>query len=242
MAGLIYKELWHDPKTCEWAAKWSSDIGWLWVKLISFADDHPKLRGLISELQVTTVCALNHIPQGAIEQLVEAKGLDLTEGGYRIHNYRKRGDLFRARSDAGKKGAAKRWQKPMATEIANSHKQSAWQNNGVGDGDVEEIFSTWKESTGKNAQLLPERRRLIRAALKSYPKQDVLDAVRGWKNDTWPERPNRTELKYLIGDGEKIEKFRDLWRNGCPVAAVPESKGTSAARLLLEHAAVLRAS
>lgn len=85
--------------------------------------------------------------------------------------------------------------------------------------DVQQVFDEWITSTGKtNRTVLDDkRRRTIRKALKSYPLDDVLDAVRGWKLSPHHRGDNATATVYndlglLLRDGEHIERFRDLQR------------------------------
>lgn len=92
------------------------------------------------------------------------------------------------------------------------------------------VFDAWRESTGKHrAQLDDKRLRRIKAALRSYPLPDVLDAVRGWANSPHHRGENDTgtvynELTLLLRDAEHIERFRDLWRAG--PANAPPGKAT----------------
>jgi hypothetical protein len=81
------------------------------------------------------------------------------------------------------------------------------------------VFDAWKSATGRNGGTVldAKRTRLITAALKTYPIEDVLDAVRGWRNDPFHrgENPNGrayNDLGLLLRDTEHIEKFRDLAR------------------------------
>jgi hypothetical protein len=98
------------------------------------------------------------------------------------------------------------------------------------------VFDAWRESTGKHrAQLDDKRLRKIKAALRTYPLPDVLDAVRGWANSPHHRGENDqgtvyNELTLLLRDAEHIEHFRDLWRAG--PANGPPSKSTL--RLLKE--------
>lgn len=83
--------------------------------------------------------------------------------------------------------------------------------------EVIEVWETWLASTGRTrCKLDPKRRGIIGRAIKSHGLDDVLDAVRGWVNDPWLERAQRNDLRYLIGDADRIENFRDLWRAGPP--------------------------
>ena len=80
------------------------------------------------------------------------------------------------------------------------------------------VFGEWAASTGRTGLKFTEsRRRAIRMRRKEgYPQDDLLDAVRGWQNDPWAERPQQNELTILLRNGGQLEKFRDLWRNGKP--------------------------
>jgi hypothetical protein len=83
--------------------------------------------------------------------------------------------------------------------------------------ETRQVFEEWQQATGKTKARLDEKRRhKIQQALKAYPLEDVIDAVRGWQHDPWPERPRHIDLTVLLRDAAHIEKFRDLWRDGPP--------------------------
>ena len=90
--------------------------------------------------------------------------------------------------------------------------------------DITAVFVAWQEATRKHrARLDPKRRRRIREALKHYPLADVLDAVQGWQHSPHhigqnPSGAVYNDLDLLLRDAEHLEKFRDLWRDGPPVA------------------------
>ncbi len=83
---------------------------------------------------------------------------------------------------------------------------------------VTEVFLEWQHSTGKRrANLDGKRRRIITSALKDYPLEDVLAAVKGWKHSPHHrgENERRTvynDLDLLLRDSKHIEEFRDLER------------------------------
>lgn len=87
--------------------------------------------------------------------------------------------------------------------------------------DQQVVFEAWVEATGRTDRtvLSPKRDRLIRRALADYPIDDVLDAVRGWRNS--PHHCGQNDrgttynaLELLLRDAEHIEQFRDLERRG----------------------------
>lgn len=86
--------------------------------------------------------------------------------------------------------------------------------------DVQAVFDAWRDSTGKHkAKLDAKRRRRITNALSTYPLEDVLDAVRGWRNSPHHRGENNrgtvyNSLDLLLRDAERIEHFRDLERDG----------------------------
>lgn len=78
---------------------------------------------------------------------------------------------------------------------------------------VQLTFKTWADSKGgSRAKLDAKRRKAIDSALADYPAQDVLDAVAGWRNDDWADRPRYNDLTILLRNAGQIEKFRDLNR------------------------------
>jgi hypothetical protein len=89
---------------------------------------------------------------------------------------------------------------------------------------IENVFEAWRQSVGRHGvQLTEKRRKRIRARLaEGYAETDLVDAVRGWERDPWPERRLQNELEILLRDGSQVEKFRDLQRNGAPaIVQVP---------------------
>jgi Helix-turn-helix domain len=89
---------------------------------------------------------------------------------------------------------------------------------------IREVFDAYTEATHRRGtyRLTDKRRRLVATALRDYPLEDVLDALRGWQNDPWPERPLHTQIEVLLRDAAHIEKFRDLWRHGPPPPRLPD--------------------
>jgi Helix-turn-helix domain len=89
---------------------------------------------------------------------------------------------------------------------------------------IREVFDAYTEATHRRGtyRLTDKRRRLVAAALRDYPREDVLDALCGWQNDPWPDRPLHTQIEVLLRDAAHIEKFRDLWRHGPPPPRLPD--------------------
>jgi hypothetical protein len=92
------------------------------------------------------------------------------------------------------------------------------------------VFDAWLEAAGKTGRTVfnTERRNVIRKALKDYPLDEVLDAVRGWRNSPHHRGENPTstvynDLEMLLRNSRQIEKFRDFQRNGN--GQVPEPRG-----------------
>lgn len=86
----------------------------------------------------------------------------------------------------------------------------------IPDGEVAKVFEAWKEHAGKtNRIVLDEKRtRLIRKLLGSYPLDEALLAVEGWKyhpfynGDTYGRV--WSELHIVLRDAHHIEMFRDI--------------------------------
>lgn len=82
---------------------------------------------------------------------------------------------------------------------------------------VAAVWETWQTSTGHHRAVLDtKRRKKIRAALDTYPLDDVLAAVQGWAYSPWHrgENPGQTVydgVELLLRDAGQIEKFRDLY-------------------------------
>lgn len=85
---------------------------------------------------------------------------------------------------------------------------------------VEVVFDAWCESTNKRAAVLDaKRRKIIKAALKTYPVDELVDAVNGWHLSPHHRGENNrntiyNDLGLLLRDAAHIEQFRDLTRNG----------------------------
>ena len=90
------------------------------------------------------------------------------------------------------------------------------------DSDVQDVFSAWLEVTGRDlnkTKLDSKRASRIVWALKNYPKQDVVDAVRGWRNSKFHSGANErgkvyNDLTLLLRDAQHLEEFRELERTG----------------------------
>lgn len=102
----------------------------------------------------------------------------------------------------------------------------------------EAVFDAWKESAGKNGgtQFSPERRRLVARALKNYPLEDVIDAVRGWRHSPHHRGENDRQTVYndldvLLRDAKHIEMFRDYERGTAPQGAGIDTAGDSIRRM-----------
>lgn len=112
-----------------------------------------------------------------------------------------------------------------ATKVASSNSQSV-------SSEIRSVWDAWLASTGRDrCKLDPKRRGIIERAVRSHGLDDCLDAVRGWVNDPWPERAQRNDVRYLLADAERIEKFRDLARNGRPTAGAVALSNPLDARL-----------
>lgn len=84
-----------------------------------------------------------------------------------------------------------------------------------------QVFDAWLSTLdGAQRQMTPARQKHIRARLREYPLEDVIDAVRGWQCDPWDGRREQNDLVILLRNGEQLEKFRDLWRHP-PAAPMP---------------------
>jgi hypothetical protein len=99
-------------------------------------------------------------------------------------------------------------------------------------GSTSVVFEAWITSTGKTGRtrLDNKRRRLITQALESYPLEDVLDAVDGWKNVAHNRGENDRHRKFnslelLLRDAEHIETFRDAKRNAGAMTTAGEVPG-----------------
>ena len=88
-------------------------------------------------------------------------------------------------------------------------------------GQVEDVFTAWCHSTKRNpvqTKLDAKRRRLIEAALQSYPVTDLVAAVQGWEKSAFHRGENErgkvyNDLGLILRDAQHIEEFRDLYHS-----------------------------
>lgn len=99
-------------------------------------------------------------------------------------------------------------------------------------GEVGEVWDAYRSSTNRQGRyvLTTKRKRLILQALRDYPLDDVLDAVRGWEASPFHRGENDrghpfNDLELLLRDAEHIEKFRDLARG--VIRPTPQGRQTS---------------
>jgi hypothetical protein len=89
--------------------------------------------------------------------------------------------------------------------------------------DTTAVFQAWQEAARKpRARLDDKRRRVIKNALRHYPAEDLIDAVRGWRHSPHhcgqnDQRTVYNDLELLLRDSAHIERFRDLERDGPPL-------------------------
>lgn len=84
-------------------------------------------------------------------------------------------------------------------------------------GEIRRVFDAWAQSTGRTGRtkLDEKRRKLIAKALRDYPLEEILAAVRGWERSAYHRGENEAgkvynDLGLLLRDAEHIERFRDL--------------------------------
>lgn len=117
--------------------------------------------------------------------------------------------------------------------VANSVSPSAT-------GPVQIVFDAWRESTGKaKAQFTAERQRVVVKALKTYPVDDLVDAVRGWRHSRHHRGENDAHTVYndielLLRNARNVEKFRDLERGATSETAAFTTPGSWDALRVLE--------
>ena len=175
-----------------------------------------------------------------VARLVEAGLWEQVTDGYRIHDFlhwqRSKArveQLRQERAERGRRGglasAAKRDQANAQPKVKQSSSKVQPDTDTDTDNflkplsdesDARLIFDAWIKSTGKNGQTTrfsDKRRKIVNAALKEYPVDDLLDAVEGWRKSPHHRGENRqltvyNDLELLLRDAQHIEKFRDLNR------------------------------
>lgn len=88
-----------------------------------------------------------------------------------------------------------------------------------------QVFEAWRDAGQMNgrAKLTEDRRRKIRARLREFPLEDVLDAARGIWESPWHVEQGQTDLALALRDGAHLERFRDTHR-GLRVERAPLSR------------------
>lgn len=87
------------------------------------------------------------------------------------------------------------------------------------DDPVQQVFVAWQAATGKARAVLDGKRRTkITNALKRFPVDDLVDAVRGWKHSAFHCGQNEhgtihNDLDLLLRDAKHVEQFRDWERD-----------------------------
>jgi hypothetical protein len=90
------------------------------------------------------------------------------------------------------------------------------------DDDIEEVFLVWQSTQpGSRSRTMP-RRKAISGGLARAAKDDVLDAVQGWRYDDWPGRRQRCDLEDCLRP-RNLEQFRD-WQRGINRPVAPSTK------------------
>lgn len=86
---------------------------------------------------------------------------------------------------------------------------------------TETVFAEWSSVTarGSRTKLDRKRRAVIDKALREYPLADVLDAVRGVRLSPFhmgdnDRKTTYNDLRHILGDAERLERFRDYQRTG----------------------------
>jgi hypothetical protein len=84
--------------------------------------------------------------------------------------------------------------------------------------ETKQVFEAWMVATGRNGNTLltAERVSKIKARLKQYPPEDVLDAVKGVMRSPWHVENHQTDITFVLRNGANLEKFRDMERDAGP--------------------------
>lgn len=83
------------------------------------------------------------------------------------------------------------------------------------DQDVEDVYIAWASGMPPGvtrSRTVPRRRAITGAFGRGVPKLDCLDAVLGWRWDTWGGRRNNNDLEDCLRPAN-LERFRD-WQRG----------------------------
>lgn len=113
---------------------------------------------------------------------------------------------------------------------------------------AQRVLSEWVNAVGKEpgrVKMNAKRLAAVKARLKEgYTEEDLIEAVRGLGQSAWhmgnnPERKRYDDLLLAIRDGERVERFRDLYEAGGDVMPDPslpsETEAVEQAELLLKY-------
>jgi hypothetical protein len=139
----------------------------------------------------------------------------------------KRQEISEKRAEAGKRGAAARWNGKGMAKPKQSHGINAPVPVPVplkspkGDSISRRVFEAWQEATGhRQAKLTEPRFRLIAQRIREgFDEGELMDAARGVGIDPWPERVRFNSFEQTFRDAARVERFRDFVRVGVPETA-----------------------
>ena len=79
---------------------------------------------------------------------------------------------------------------------------------------VTEFFDYYKQKTGKQFKLTPDKTKLINDRLKNYSVDDLKRAVDNFVADDWDGRSGHLDLIYCIGIRNKVDNL-EKWLHRC---------------------------
>jgi hypothetical protein len=107
-------------------------------------------------------------------------------------------------------------ERALAARAPKDKKPAPAKTKVIASAEVHQVFDAWRESVeSPDSKLTVVRRDKIEDRLKEgYSVKDLIEAVQGWKNDDWRERPRHNALEVLLRNAEQADKFRRLFHQG----------------------------
>jgi hypothetical protein len=122
-------------------------------------------------------------------------------------------------------------ERALAARAPKDKKPAPAKTKVIASAEVHQVFDAWRESVeSPDSKLTVVRRDKIEDRLKEgYSVKDLIEAVQGWKNDDWKERPRHNALEVLLRDAEQADKFKRLFHQGPPLPRAVQEKDDVAA-------------
>lgn len=143
----------------------------------------------------------------------EGRRLARITGGFVVLNFQKYRDRDYTAAERSRRYRTRLAQRDAVSSRCDiTQAEAEVERNNTKTGDVENVFSHWQSTFGKQRAVLdPKRRRLIAAAIKSYSEEDIKNCITGYsKSDFHMGKNDRNkpfvDLELLLRDAKHIEE------------------------------------